>query len=284
LRLVTIHLEKDRYLPGETIIGKVSIRTDRSFECNRVVLKIVGKERTEHGSGDSKTTDERYHISRVFRIREGGMIPEGLTQVPFSFHLPWRLPPSYQGHFGSIEYTVESVVEVNWALDPRLKESFHVIQQRPAVLPEQIDIGPLAKTSGSLHVHLDSNILRMKRGVRVSFKVSERSRVRGVQVDIMKREEAKCRWHSMKQDSIIDSKFCPISIDDFDIWKDARLGEGGRHYLPFNGDLISVSYLLKVCLDVALSFDPEVIIPLRISDEAPIDDVLDAIESDLGLF
>jgi len=282
LRSVSIFLDENSIFPGERLVGQVTIRTNKSFECNRVVLKVVGKEKTVHGSGEYQITQEKYHISRVFRILEGGIVPEGVTRLPLSFTLPRGIPPSYKGFNGSIEYTIESVVEVNWALDPRIKESFNVLQERPPKIPENTDIRPLTDASGSLYVHLDSNILRKKRGINVRFRVSERSRVRGVQLEIRRREEAKCYQHSMKQDTIIDDRYCPLTIDDFDIWKEIRLGEGWSHGISFYGDLISVSYHVKVCLDVALGFDPEIIIPLRISDEASFDDMLDAIENDLG--
>lgn len=284
MRSVGIFLNKNSIFPGETLAGQVTIRTSKSFDCNRVVLKVIGKEKTVHGSGEYQTTQESYHISRVFRILEGGIVPEGITRIPFAVRVPKGIPPSYKGYNGSIEYTIESVVEVNWTLDPKVKESFYVLQERPPKIPSNIDIRPLTDTSGSLHVQLDSNVLRKKRGINVRFMVSKRSRLRGIQLEIKRREEAKCYQFSMKQDTILDDRYYPLSTDDLGIWKEIRLGEGWSHELAFCGNLISVSYLIKVCLDVSLGFDPEVIIPLRISDEAPFDDVLDAIESDLGWF
>jgi hypothetical protein len=79
LRSVSIFLDKASLLPGETLAGQVAIRTNKSFECNRVVLKVLGREKTVHGSGEYQTTQEKYHISRAFRILEGGIMPEGIT-------------------------------------------------------------------------------------------------------------------------------------------------------------------------------------------------------------
>lgn len=282
LKSVSIFLDKESILPGETLSGQITIRTSKPFECNRVVLKVVGKERTVHGSGEYQTTQEQYNITRAFRILEGGVLPEGVTRLPFSFTLPRRIPPSYKGFNGSIEYSVEAIIEVNWAADPRTKRSFNVLQERPRNTPIYHEIRPLTDKSGKLHVQLDSNILRMKQGIKMRFSVSERGRVRGVQVEIRRREEARCYQHVMKQDTILDHRYCPLTTDDFDTWKDVRMGEGWSYDMSFYGDLISVSYHLKVSLDVSFGFDPEIIIPLQILDEASIDDVLDAIESDLG--
>jgi hypothetical protein len=281
LRTVTIHLDKERVLPGETVSGQITIRTDRSFECNRVVLKITGKERTERSAGETKVSEERYHISRVFRISEGGIIPEGVTRLPFSFALPSSLPPSYLGYNGSIQYSIQSVVEVNWALDPACREPFIVLQERPPSLLEVSDARFTSQTSGHLHVQLDSNLLWMYRGISVRFMVSERSRVRGVRFEIIKREDALCQGHSMVSHTTILRRFYPISPSDFESWKEVRIGEAWDQYIPFRGDLISISYFLKISLDVSLGLNPDVVVPLQFSDDVPVGDVLDDIESDL---
>jgi hypothetical protein len=281
LRVTSIYLDKDRLQPGETLSGQVTIRTSKSFECNRVILKIIGKERTERPAGDTNVVEEKHHIDTVFTLSEGGVIPEGVSRFPFSFRLPSSLLPSYHGRNGIIDYSVRSVVEVNWALDPTSEESFFVLQEGPPSLHEIFDVRRLNQTSGHLHIKLDSNAILMNRGIRVRFMVSERPRVKGVRFEILKKEEALCQHHVVTNDETVAFEFYPISPADFESWKEVQVGETLDCHLPFRGELISVSYFLKVSLDVSLGRDPDVVIPLRFSEDVPVEDVLDEIERDL---
>jgi hypothetical protein len=54
--------------------------------------------------------------------------------------------------------------------------------------------------------------------------------------------------------------------------------------VPLYGDLSSVTYHIKASLEIASGLDPEVINHMQMSDKMPIDDELDAIQSNLDLF
>ena len=281
MRNVSVHLDTNSVLPGQTLSGQVTIRTSKPFECNRVVLKIIGRERTERSAGETNAVEEYHHLNEVLRISEKGMIAEGVSRSPFSFDLPSSLPPSYHGVFGTIEYSVRSVVEVKRALDPMSEEPFYVSQGGSPSPTEIFDVRRLNQRSGHLHVKLDSNAIWLNRGISVRFMVRKRSRVRGVRFEIFKKEETLCEHHTTDSQESMASEFCPVSSGDFDSWKEVQVGESLTCRLPFRGRLISLSYFLKVSLDVSLALDPDVVIPLRFSQEAPVDDVLDEIERDL---
>jgi len=282
LRSVDIAFESRRVLPGDTLSGKIIIRTDKSFDCNRVVLKFRSRERTEHGSGDHRTIDEEFHLSRVFRISEGRTIPEGNTPIPFSFQVPRGLPPSYNGYNGDIKHTIEAVVEVDWALDPKMKREYRVLQPRPPYLPEVVDTKGLSKEDGVLRVELYSNILRMDSGILVRFQLGQRKRMERVRVDIRRREESKCSWHEMKHDSNVRRKFIEIGEDDWGRWKEQSIGEKWDYHFPFKSKLFHVRYYLEVTLEVGWDLDPSIKMPLIFSDGEPEQDVLDEIAMDLG--
>lgn len=283
LRSVDIVFDNNRVLPGETLTGSVIVKTDETFDCNRIVLKVLSRERTEYGSGDDRHVDTKQLVSRVFRISEGRTIPEGTTSIPFSYTLPRGLPPSYRGHNGNIKHDVEGVVEVDWALDPKMTREYLVLQNRPPYIPEIVDASTPSESVEGLRARLDNNILRMDTGILARFNIDDKKRIRGVRFDIVKRENAKCGWRNLKNDSSVRKKFIELGPDDWGRWQEIQIGEEWRYHLPFESLLFQVSYHLKVTLEIGWELDPSIFFPLRFSDFAPEKDVLDEIALDLGL-
>lgn len=283
LRSVDIEFDSRRVLPGDTLSGRVVIKTDKAFDCNRVVLKALSRERTEYGSGNNKSIDEEIHMTRVFRISESRTIEEGTTIVPFSFKLPYKLPPTYGQWSSYIRHTVEGVVEVDWALDPKSTREFHVLQTRPPYLSEDVGVETAPKSDDGLHIQLSNNILRMDTGILVGFKVDKEKRMQRVRVDIIRRQDTKCRWHETIRRTTMREKSYELGPDDWGRWKEIQIGEEWRFHLPFKSTLIRVSYHLKVTYEIGLKLDPSIEVPLRLSDFAPDTEVLDNIALDLGL-
>ena len=284
MRFVDIKFSQRSALPGECISGVVVVQTDKTFECNRVVLKIKGKEHTSMGSGDSQISDDYYHVKGKIMLSDATEIPYGKTEFPFKFKLNDGLPPTYSGYYGYIEYTVQAVVEVDWAVDPTMMRRFRVLPFHPAFIPEVDGYNPLNKETNVMHVELPSNVLRIKQGIPVRFMVEEHSRVTGVRVEIRRREKAKCRSSRGTHDTTIVSKFFRLSFHDFHRWKEEVVGKGWQR-APFKSKLHNTVYFLKVVLEMKWELDPFVQYGLKVSGEKPeeeVKDILDAIAFDLG--
>ncbi len=284
MRFVDIKFSQRNARPGDSISGVVVVETDKTFECNRVILRVKGKERTEVGSGDSKITDERGHLSGKITLSEAKEIPFGKTEFPFKFKLKEGLPPTYSGYNGWVEYSVEAVVEMDWTIDPKMKRRFRVIPIQPAYLPEIDGYNPLNKDVGSLHVELLSDVLRLRKGIPVRFMVEEHSRVNGVRIEIRRREYARCRSSKRTHDVTVATEFIPLSTNDFNRWKDALVGANWRR-VPFKSKLLRTAYLLRVVLEMRWELDPFVTFRLKVSGEKTeeeIEDIFDAIAIDLG--
>ena len=282
MRSIDIIFDNRRVLPGETLTGNVIVNTDKEFVCNRVVLKVVSKERSVVGSGKHRRIDEKQIVSRVFRISEGRTIQTGATSFPFSYNVPRDLPPSYDGYCGWIRHTVEGVVEVDWALDPKETMEYRVIQHRPPIRPEIVDTTATSKTENGLHVQLNEDCVRMDTGILVRFKVDNKERMRAVRFDIIKREDAKCGWSDVKHETSVQRKHYELNPDDWGRWKEMQIGEDWQYHIPFQSQLFNISYHLQVTLEIGWGLDPEIKIPVSISDSAPGEDVLDEIATDLG--
>lgn len=284
MRFVDIKFSQRNAQPGGRISGVVVVETDETFECNRVILKVKGKERTEMGSGDSKITDEHVRIRGKIILSEATEIPYGKTEFPFEFKLKEELPPTYSGYYGWIEYSVEAVVEMDWTIDPKMTRRFRVLPFQPEYIPEIDGYNPMNKDTNVMHVELQSDVLRMRQGIPVRFMVDDHSRVNGVRLEVRKREYAKCRSSKRTHDVTVKKKFIPLSTRDFHRWKEEIVGEGWRR-VPFKSKLMRTGYILRVVLEMNWELDPFVTYKIKISGEKPEDevgDILDAIAMDLG--
>ncbi|KXH73524.1 MAG: hypothetical protein AM326_10615 [Candidatus Thorarchaeota archaeon SMTZ-45] len=284
MRFIDIKFSQRNAKPGDCISGVVVVETDKAFECNRVILKLKGKERTEMGSGDSRITDDVIHLQGKIELCEATEIPIGKSEFPFKFKLDNELPPTYSGYGGFIEYSAEAVVEMDWAIDPKMTRRFRVLPIQPAYIPEADGYNPMNKDLDVLHVELLSDILRMKQGLPVRFMVDEHSRVNGVRLEIRRKEHIKCRSRNGTHDVVITKKFIPLTTGDFHRWREEIMGKGWQR-VPFESKLVRTSYFLKVVLEMKWELDPNVSFKIRISGEKPeetVNDILESIELDLG--
>ncbi len=269
-------------MPGDAFEGKVIITTDKPFDCNRVVLKIRGKEHTECNSGENRLSEDRSTIGKVYRIKEGCTLPEGTTTIPFSIQLPKNLPPTYIGYYGYINYNAEAVVEVDWAIDPKYKVTFQVMQKMPPIIEKTDRLEPSTLSEDELQIELEEDVLRLSSGIKVRFRVKERGRVRGVRCEIIRHESISCRGLSPNHDGTMVRKFFEIGYNEFDRWLEMNIGENWKYHLPLQSELFDVTYFLKVTLDVGLAIDPSIKYPLRLSDDVLEKDIFEEIAIDLG--
>lgn len=284
MRFVDIKFSQRNAQPGDSISGVVVVETDKTFECNRVILKVKGKERIKMGSGDSEITDEYSHLQGKIILCEATEIPFGKSEFPFKFKLNAELPPTYSGYYGWVEYTVEAVVEMDWTIDPKMTRRFRVLPIQPAYLPGSDGYNPMNKDTDELHVELQSDVLRMKQGIPVRFMVDEHSRVKGVRLEIRRKEYAKCRRRKRNHSVTIATKIIPLSTRDFHRWKEEVLGKNWRR-VPIQSKLLRTEYFLKVVLEMKWELDPFVTFQLKISGENPeeeVEDIFEAIAIDLG--
>ena len=284
MRFVDIKFSQRNATPGDAIRGVVVVTTDKIFECNRVVLRVKGKERTEMGGGDSKITDEYIHASGEMFLSDATTIHPGKTEFPFALVLNDDIPPTFSGFYGWIEYTLEAIVEVDRSFDPKMTRRFRVLPYHPEYLPEVDGYNPKSMKTKVLHVELPSDILRMREGIPIKYMVEEHSRVTGVRFEIRRRESAKCRGNTGNNDETMSKKFVPIVSSSFGKWKEVVIGTEWRR-VPFRSKLIKTVYYLKVVLEMRWEIDPFVTYELRISGEKPEEekeDIFDELAMDLG--
>jgi len=216
-------------------------------------------------------------------IWEGGEIHPEETRIEYSFRLPEEIPSTHDGFYGEVDYSIEAVVEIDRALDPKSKINLIVFGLSPPYIPEPMDQLPIRGEVEYLQAEIQTDILRPNKELEVRFLVQERSRIKNVRLDIVKREEVVCHGKTLGSTKGFSEKHIPITYNQFDRWIEETIREDWSSVLPFEGKLIKTSLVLKVVLEVGLAFDPCIEFPLRVSGEKDKDkDIFDSIEMDLG--
>lgn len=283
MRQVSIYSEKDQFKPGEDVSGHIVVSTDKTFTCNRIILKLRGKEYTHYQAGKVHVSETHDLLDYEITIWEGGEIHSGEARFDYGFKLPNELPPTHNGFYGEIDYSVEAVVEVDRANDPKSKFKLIVVGQSPSYIPEPLDRLPLREEKEHIHAEIPTDIIRPKKGLVVKFLVKERSRIKYVRLDIVKREDIVCQGRNLDSKTGFSEKHIPITFNEFDRWIEESVHEDWSSIVPFEGKLIKTTLFLKVVLELGLSFDPFIEFPLRLSGEGEKEeDLFDTIEMDLG--
>lgn len=278
-----IYTEKNEFKPGEEVSGHVVVTTDSSFTCNRIILKIRGKEYTHYQAGKVHVSETHDILNEDLTIWEGGEIHSGDTRFEFRFMLPDEIPPVHEGYHGTVDYSIEAVVEVSRALDPKSKMELMVYARLPQYIPEPLDQLPLRQEEDHIHAEIPTDVIRPGKGLEVRFLVKDRSRIKGVRLDIAKHEEVVCQGRNLDSTKTISEKQIPIMFNQFDRWIENSVMEDWTAIAPFEGKLIKSTLILKVVLEIGLSLDPSIEFPLRLSGEKKKDDELfDTFEMDLG--
>ncbi|KXH73523.1 MAG: hypothetical protein AM326_10610 [Candidatus Thorarchaeota archaeon SMTZ-45] len=274
MREVTIHTEKDNFVPGDLVSGHVMIATDKDFSCNRIILKVRGKEYTHYQAGKVHISETHEFLHKDISICEGGEFYSGNTRFEFEFKLPENIPPVHIGFRGKIDYTIEAVIEIDRALDPKSKIQLNVKSKLPQYIPEPVpEPLPIGKETDNLQVEIPTNILRPKRGFEIRYLVMERSRIKGLRIEILRREDIICKGNKLDSKIGITEKRIPLTSNDYGRWIDETIHFDWLTMIPFAGKLIKTSLLLKVVLEVGLSIDPFVEFPLQTSGEKLRDDL-----------
>jgi arrestin (S-antigen)-like protein len=146
-----ISLEKIHYKPGETVRGRLSIKTEKGSKARKLVLLAEGKESTtitvtESGGIGSRrdTTSKTYCETNVFFSQDlssllqqsiiHNIIQDGTLEIlpqnkviAFDFTIPIDnnlLLSSYKGKHANIAYTVKGTVDIAKKLDVNKEEQF----------------------------------------------------------------------------------------------------------------------------------------------------------------
>jgi len=107
--------------PGEQLQGSVTLFTDQGVKCNHFYVRLGW-----HTEGRGTRYAEKSAELDVFQGELSSSVP---AMHNFSFVLPEQ-PWSYEGHYISVVWGLEFIVDVPWGLDLKHYEPFILAPRR----------------------------------------------------------------------------------------------------------------------------------------------------------
>lgn len=269
---------KTQYKAGEAVEGHVIVKCDDDFKHNGIRLTFKGREHSRivvsHGKTSSVHTDEDVYFDETVYLEEAGIMQIGEKRLPFFFKFPADLDgllTSYSGRNGWIEYTLEAVVEITRARDPKEKKILDFRQTFDKPSP-QTKRG-YAEDDGYpvLDVELSEDVFCLGDPIHLRFRVANNVKIREVRVELNSNEIV----HAGRYKRNSRKKLAKQSLDDDyvqrDLWMEAQIQTDESMQTTFNRSIIRNEVRVKVTLNIPWGRDKSVTIPIGLgfcSDES----------------
>ena len=303
-RALRVHLDRKVYRPGDVVGGTLDVDWPKSRAVRGIRLLLQGAEETDftHEYGypnylHKRSCSERNMIigkeiilfggkavsnlsvvgealKRLIRQPNYPVLKAGRHRYTFNFKLPSYAPPSYEGISAKVAYSVTGRVDVPFGRDL----TFH-----NTVTVNNIDNTRIAPFRGrgdrfyqglskvfyaDLGLDLKLNGCRLQRGEhlkgRLLVKNLSRRRIRGARISLVGIEHAKAEGYSSDVTFEVAHGRLP-TVDPTARVQDVRFGiEILRCPPPYSGKISRVELKFVVKLDIALSSDATIHIPLKI--------------------
>ncbi|EGT40904.1 CBN-ARRD-19 protein [Caenorhabditis brenneri] len=145
--LVEFDQPQEVFFPGQPISGRVILITEEKYKARAVNIKFEGCAKTDwddHESvrrvdaeGKAHYVQQRVNYSAnvkylestalLWACRDGtNELAAGKYVWPFSYNLPANIPPSFEGKYGYIRYSVTAEVDRPWRFDKAKKRCITV--------------------------------------------------------------------------------------------------------------------------------------------------------------
>jgi hypothetical protein len=204
---IAIQLNQQKYFPGSQVNGWIYLNILKPFHTNSLQILITGKEKTkvvyvttnsdDHGSHRDVHTDKAkkeffaYHYEIHSHLPD--QFPGGQYSYPFSFLLPYNLPPSFafewteEGKkcYGKIEYKVKAVL-MQQKTKKMLQYKAPILLDRAPVNAPQLSPEGVYEENVKGYCGTDKGYLRIRSIVeKAEYQVGETANIQ-VEVDASK--------------------------------------------------------------------------------------------------
>lgn len=304
---LVVELDRAVCAPGDTVRGRMRLGWPSAGIVRGVWWEALGKEETHitvsHGSGKNRRSTT--YRSRNFPLRTGQVLfgqrkegffgrmweglralfglktdnpelPAGEYTYEFAFPIPHGAAPSYRGTHVDVTYDLSARVDIPGAFD--LTASVPVqVRQHGTFVQSSVSGEHRPKTgltglfTADVEMQVDAPDCRFRAGDPLPFTVRVKNlggkRVRGLNVYFVRREWARAQGYTRSTDHNLQAMQIPVERFSLD-------GEPVMLSVPSPADLVSygssissVTWLLRVDLDIAWGVDASVEAPLNLSVE-----------------
>ncbi|CAN9513342.1 unnamed protein product [Ophioblennius macclurei] len=276
--------EAASFSEGDTITGTVTLALLKQTTVEGLFIKAKGDAnvRWTHKSGDrthTYTSHRRYFKLKQFLIPEHAnetVLGRGNHVYNFSFRIPREsMPSSFKGTHGKIVYCLEAKLSRSWKIDTtaykeitfasKMFPNLHALLS-PKAGSTKKDIGLFSKGKVNMDVTIDKGAFAPGETVVIVAKInnsssSEMTPKFSLQREIVFRANGHTKQESNNVHKVVDN--CITAQTQKEVRCVMRIPRDLMMTIH-NCDVISVSYNLKVCLDISFAFDPKVVFPVMI--------------------
>jgi len=276
---IMIYFEGEQSLhtfdPGGVMRGKVLVRIAKPMKSRGIYLSVEGKEKvrwTEGSGNNSRTYRDEHVIIDETTLLSGGQeeIQIGNYEYPFECRLPEDSPPPYHSKVCTCEYSISARIDVPMRRDVKDERSFCV--SRPLIdrRSQTEAIPPSVEHSSqniTLSLSLKGTVYHVGSQIEgtISFQNHGKRKIRGIDVELLHQEHARCRGkarlfssrdrtkETSRKANAIRTQISEDAIEEFQTDFSLRVPSSAEETGSWN--LFHLDAVVKASLDVPWSKD-----------------------------
>ncbi|XP_062273182.1 arrestin domain-containing protein 3-like [Scomber scombrus] len=260
---------------GDTVTGILTLTLSKETKVKSLVVKITGEGsvRWAHGVGDDRRIyrDNKDYIKvKEYLIKEDAkdnVLPEGVHHLKFSIQIPQEdLPSSFKGNHGKIVYMLQAKLSRKWHMASTVEKELN-FAPKSLLQSEQGDLaGSVSKGEVQMSATIDRKACSPGETLSIGAKINNSS---SKEVRAKFSLEQRTVYHARAIRKVVELNLCKMDGDKIRPNSEGTascqlmIPEDIVHTLH-NCEMISVTYTIKVYVDISFSIDPEVLFPVVI--------------------
>ncbi|XP_029916709.1 arrestin domain-containing protein 3-like [Myripristis murdjan] len=279
---------RNTFTNGDTIAGRIIVEVSKEIHIKSLIFIAKAKAKTcwtEHHRNQERRVmlwaDEKYYEIKHHILREGrqdssGVIGQGRHVFPFTFKIPdGKIPSSFKASTGKIVHRLKAELHQSMRVPVKAKTSFTFVSKAdmgmPGLMEPQYGCKDRSVTffgSGNISMEVHTERMGYQQGdaLKVTTEISNRS-THSVTPKFVLYEKKSFFARGRRRvntNDILKQKIEPLASSSKQTV--TKVISIPRELPPsiLNCSIIKLEYRLKVVLDVSMTKDPEVKLPIVI--------------------